>query len=274
MRWRRWLRRLLVAALIAYLAICAFLYFAQDHLLFPVDQVGPDPALPPGSQRLSLPAATGERLRGVHIPPVGLPSGLLVLGFGGNAANAAGTAGMLHVFYPDADVVVFAYRGYPPSGGHPGAAAFRADAVRIHDSARARLRPRRVVAVGFSVGSGVAASLARSRPLDGVILVTPFDSLERVAAGQYPWVPVWLLFRHDLDSARALSGRAVPVAVIAAGEDGLVPPERTAALRRAILRLAYDRTLPHVGHNSIYRDPAFAPAMEAAMRSLLAAGSR
>jgi len=266
MRWRRWLRRLLASVLVVYLAICAFLYFDQDNLLFPVGQVGGDPPLPQGSQRLSLRSASGETLRGVHIPPSAARSGLLVLGFGGNASNAAGIASMLHGFYPDADVLVFAYRGYPPSAGQPSAAAFRADAPLIFDEGQRRFQPTRVIAVGCSIGSGVAAALASERPLDGLILVTPFDSLERTAADQYPWLPVWLLFRHDLDSAGALAASRVPVAIIAAGEDRLVLPARTAALRKGVPRLVFNRTIPSVGHNSIYGSPEFAPAMRAALQ--------
>ncbi len=35
-----------------------------------------------------------------------------------------------------------------------------------------------IIAIGFSIGSAVAAYLARHRPVAGLILVTPFDSLE------------------------------------------------------------------------------------------------
>lgn len=258
-----------------YLAICGFLFFAQNAMIFPVNQVGPSGALPAATERLTLAARSGDQLVGLHIPPV-RPSAArtLILGFSGNATNAGVTAAMLHDLYPDADVVAFHYRGYPPSGGKAGAAALQEDALIIHDAMRARLAPTRLIVAGFSVGSGVAAYLAGHRPVDGLILVTPFDSLAGVSAGHYPWVPVRLLFRNDMDPAEDLRGAATPVAIIAGGRDTLVVPERTQALRLSLSNLVFDRTIPEAGHNDIYQDPAFARAMREAFEALSGARRR
>lgn len=97
------------------------------------------------------------------------------------------------------------------------AAALIADAPLVHDFVRGRFGGTAIVAVGFSIGSGIVASLASQRPLDGAILVTPFDSLAAVAAAQYPWLPMRLLLRHRLDAAVDLREVRIPVAIIAAG---------------------------------------------------------
>ncbi|MEA3042176.1 MAG: uncharacterized protein QOH47_14 [Sphingomonadales bacterium] len=261
---------LLLAPAFIYLLILAILFFAQTALIFPAGQVGAAGRLPEGAERLEIAAADGTRLVGLHIPP-GRAAGErpLILGFSGNATSADTTVAMLHDLYPEADVVAFHYRGYGPSEGRAGAAALQEDALRIHDALRARFRPARLIVVGFSVGSGVAASLVGRRTVDGLILVTPFDSLAGVAAHHYPWVPVRLLFRHEMAPARDLAGSPTPVALIAGGRDDLVPPIRTQALRLAIANLAFDRTIAEAGHNDIYRHPAFAPAMREALRDML-----
>ncbi len=258
--------KLLLIPVLLYLALVLFLFLAQTSILFPVGQVGPPGPLPAGAERLEIALRPDLRLRGVRIPPA-RPAGerLLILGFGGNASNAETSAIILHHLFPQADVVTFHYRGYPPSEGLPAAAALEEDAPRLYDEMRARLRPARTVAVGLSVGSGVAASLAARRPLDGLILVTPFDSLAAVAADHYPWVPVRLLFRHALEPARDLRGARLPVAIIAGGRDEVVPAARTDALRRAVPDLAFDLTIAGAGHNDIYDHPDFRPAMEAAL---------
>jgi pimeloyl-ACP methyl ester carboxylesterase len=262
---------LLLLPVLVYVAICAVMFFAQTRLLLPVGQVGEAGPLPATAERLEVAAASGERLRGLHIPPARPARGrLLILGFGGNAWNADTMAGLLADLYPQADIVTFHYRGYPPSEGSPGTAAMREDALRIFDLARGRFPSGRVLAVGFSVGSGVAASLAARRPVDGLILVTAFDSLWRVAAAQIPWLPVRLLFRNNLDPVEDLRGSNVPVALVSAGRDGLVLPERTEALRRAVPHLVFDRTIRGRDHNDVYYDPAFAPAMREAVQRLIA----
>ena len=101
-------------------------------------------------------------------------------------------------------------------------------------------------------------------------MVTAFDSLWRVAAAQFPWLPVRLLFRNNMEPAEDLVGSRVPVALISAGRDGLVLPDRTEALRAAIPHLVFDQTIPGADHNSIYENPAFAPAMREALQRLRA----
>ena len=246
----------------------------QTQMLFPTNLVGAPGPLPRGAKQIETLSAEGTTLRGVHIAARGSAGdGTLVLGFGGNAWNGSDVAAFLHELYPQADVVAFHYRGYKPSLGKPSAEALIADAPLVHDFAVRLVKPRRVIAAGFSIGSGVAASLAARRELDGLILVTPFDSLGEVAAGHYRWLPVRLLFRHRLEPARDLAGAAVPVAIISGERDTLIPPARTDALRAALAHPVFDRTIAGAGHNDIYQHPVFETAMRDAMARILAVPS-
>ena len=256
----------------AYLAIVGVTYASQERLLFPAYLVVPARALPPGAERLTIDAPDGTRLEGVHIPPDGGGrSSTLILVFAGNATNAQGAAELIHEVYPGHDVVAFFYRGYAPSGGLPGAQALLDDAPLVHDLVAERLRPQRIVALGVSLGSGVASALAAQRPLAGLILVTPFDSLSATARQLHPWLPVSLLLRHDMRSAEALHGVRTPVAIVAAGRDRLVRPERTEGLRRAVPNLVHDSTLSGASHDNIFLHPAFEPAMREALARIEAA---
>jgi pimeloyl-ACP methyl ester carboxylesterase len=261
---------LLAVPILLYVAAAVFLYFAQTSMLFPARLALPAGAPPPTARALDLSTPSGHRLHGLHIPPARQAGErLLILGFGGNAWNAASAAEYLHELYPEADVIAFHYRGYRPSGGAPSAEALQEDALLVHDLARRHIGSGRTIAIGFSIGSGVAAYLANRRPLDGVILVTPFDSLAEVAAGQYPWLPVRLLFRHPMEPAAALRDSGVPVAIIAGGRDTLIVPQRTDGLRRAARNLVFDRTIPGAGHSDIYDHPGFRAAMREALSRVL-----
>ena len=168
-------------------------------------------------------------------------------------------------------MVAFHYRGYSPSTGSPSAQALIADAPLVYDAAIKRTKPARVVAVGFSIGTGVAAQLAAARKLDGLILVTPFDSLKGVAQSMYPWLPIGPLFAHEIDAAGPLRKARIPVAIIAAERDEIVPGERTDALRKAVPNLVYDRTIDRAGHNDIYARSDFHDAMRDALAAVSAA---
>ena len=240
----------------------------QSHLIFPTHAVPDAGPLPPGSERLQIESADGKRLHGVHIPPSGAGEGdgTLILGFGGNAWNGEDVASYLHELYPGADIVTFHYRGYRPSAGSPSAEAILADAPLIYDAAVKRVPRKRIVAIGFSIGSGVAARLSAERPLDGLILVTPFDSLKAVAQSMYPWLPIGPLFGHEIDAAGGLND--VPTAIVAAERDEIIPRERTDALRETVRNLVFDRTIRRAGHNDIYARSDFHEAMRKALAAL------
>jgi uncharacterized protein len=240
------------------------MYVMQTPMLFPTWLV-PSASLPAASH-LEVETPDGERLIGVHLAPVRERAGQVVLlGFGGNAWNVGGVAAYLHEMFPQADVVAFHYRGYRPSGGSPSAAALLADVPVVYDHVRESLGTDRIVAVGLSIGSGVAAHLAARRPLAGLILVSPFDSLEALARGHYPWVPVRWLLRHQMSTVDDVRGLTTPTALIAAERDTIVPPRRTEPVRRAIPGLVLDRTIARAGHNDLYNYPEFRAAMAEAL---------
>ena len=272
-RRRTLLTALLLAPVLLYALVLAGLWFFQERILFPTAIIPAAGLLPANATRLTLNAGEGVRLEGVHIPATApRPGAALALVFAGNASNAQGVAERLHEIWPERDIVAFHYRGYAPSTGVTAARALAEDAPLVHDFVARRFRPARIVAVGVSLGSGVAASLAARRELAGLLLVTPFDSLAATAAQHYPWLPVSWLLRHDLRSAELLTEVRTPVAIIAAGRDEVVPPARTAALRRAVQNLVFDATLPEARHNDLAIDPRFVATMRAAMQRLEQSG--
>jgi pimeloyl-ACP methyl ester carboxylesterase len=269
-----WLFKLVLIVAALSVALLALIYFAQTRLIFPTRLAEIYQAvLPASAVRLEIETGDGARLRGVHIPSSsGRGDEPVLLGFGGNAWNADSLAEYLHNLFPDAAVVTFHYRGYRPSTGHPSAAALLADAPLVHDHVAGSLGYRRIVAVGFSIGSGAAAYLAARRPLAGLILVSPFDSLEAMAREHYPWAPVGLLLRHRIATAEYLRGTTAPTALIAAANDTIVPPRRTEPVRHAARNLVFDRTIAGADHNDVYENPAFRAALAEALARVSAAG--
>lgn len=243
----------------------------QSHLIFPIYAVPAAGPFPRGAERLSIDTPDGQTLHGICIPADAPDeSRTLILGFGGNAWNGQDVAEYLHELFPERAVIAFHYRGYAPSTGEPSGEALIADAPRIYDAAIERLKPGRVIVVGFSIGSGIAAQLSAQRGVDGLILVTPFDSLKAVAQSMFPWLPIGPFFSHEIDAAGGLRHATLPIAIIAAERDQIVPAERTAALREAVPDLAFDRTIGRAGHNDIYARSDFHEAMRDALAAVTA----
>ena len=183
--------------------------------------------------------------------------------------NVESMALSLHRYFPKMHVAGFHYRGYRPSGGRPSAKAVLADALEIFDMLQAQRPAKRIVAIGFSIGTPVAAYLARHRVLDGLILVTPFDSLVELARDHFRWLPVRALLRHRMSTLDFLKDVSTPTAIIVAGHDSVVPARRTEPLRRAIPNLVFDRVIPEAEHNDLYELPVFWGALGEAVQKVL-----
>jgi hypothetical protein len=258
---------------LGYAGVVALLYLLQTSLIFPGTHL-PSYRLnsPREPQRLELAAGDGATLHGMWFPGVRADADVLI-GFGGNAQDAEVLGQDLARDFPDLHVVVFHYRGYGPSTGKPSEAALLADALTIHDAMVAQIRPQRVYAIGISLGSAVAAYLSKERPLAGVLLITPFDSVEAIAKESYFWVPVGLLLQHRFPSADFMTGNPTPAAVIAAAADRVVKPHRTKALVARLENLVFEATLQGAGHETLYQLPAYETTLEAAFGALQGAAS-
>jgi uncharacterized protein len=259
-----------VAAVGAWLAVVGLLWWLQDRMIFPGWGFSTVAAsgIEAGDERLELTTPDGVRLVG-GLRRADEPSRGLLLVFGGNAEDADWRLRDFRGWLHDVDIATFFYRGYGPSQGVPSEEALVADAVLIHDQVLGMVGPCRVVAAGFSLGSGVAAQLARRRPLAGLILVTPFDSIAAVAAARYPFAPVPWLLRHPFRSDAALAGLDVPVAVIAADRDDIIPPAHTHRLIGELNRPALVAWVQGADHVTIYDDTEYRHLFDRALEQLL-----
>ncbi len=263
-----WLAHLALGLAALYAAAVVAMFLAQTWLLFPTALAGAARVqLPASARRLEARTPDGEVLVGVRIPAAAgkeAERAPTLLGFGGNAWNADAVALHLHGLFPGREVAAFHYRGYAPSTGRPSAEMLLSDSVLVFDRLQQAHAHERVVAIGFSIGSGVAAHLARHRPVAGLVLVTPFDSLEALARDLYWWAPVGLLLRHRMPTADFVRGSPVPTALIMAERDTIVPARRSMALRQAVGNLVFEAAID-AGHNDLYGRPAFAAAMREAL---------
>lgn len=242
--------------LLGYLGCGAALYFAQRSLLYHPEHTRVDAA------QTNYTLQRGDvTLRGWVLNP-GRPRALVYFGGNGDAVQTMG--GDYARWAPDRTVYLVAYRGYGASGGRPSQEALFGDALAIYDDLRSRHAA--VAAVGRSLGSGVATWLASQRPLEKLILVTPFDSVARIAQGRFPIFPVGLLLRDRYDSWRYAPAVHCPLLVLVAPLDQVVPAASTARLVRRFSPPPQVIDIPGSGHGSIVGDPAYGEAVAAFLR--------
>ena len=149
------------------------------------------------------------------------------------------------------------YRGYGASEGSPSEKNLVSDALVWHRYAVHELKAGKIFAFGRSLGSGVATALAAARPLAGVILAAPFDSLLAVAQRHYPFLPVKWLLRHRFDSLARAPRIAAPLLCLVAARDEVIPPAHAERLYRAWGGPKEKIVLAGAAHNDLDAAPAF-----------------
>ena len=246
---------LLAAALaVLYIAACMALYLKQRTFqYFPVSRrLGP--AELAGTYR------SGDTLLQLTVRPHPGPGAVLY--FGGNAEDVSGSVGPLLAAFPDREIVMLHYRGYGGSAGTPSEAGIAADAAGLFDQVHAR-HPD-VIVVGRSLGTGVAARLASTRPVARLVLVTPYDSLLGIAQKAFPLFPVRFLLIDKYESWRYVPRITAPVLILRAEHDETIPAASTEALRdRFPAGQVQYVVVPGASHNTIIDDPVYVKALAA-----------
>ena len=234
-----------------------FMWLFQERMIFFPRPVESRPAPRSNVEDVAIVAADGVKLRGWLVKGAGKPAPLVVY-FGGNAEEVSWLTGVADQF-AGWSLLLVNFRGYGESEGKPGEKELLEDGLVIYDYAKRRtdLNSERIVAMGRSLGSGVAVHLAAHRPLQGVILVSPYDSIVEVAKRHYPFLPVSLMLRHRFDSlARAPQVKA-PLLCLVAAEDRVIPAPHSRALFEAWSGAKIWREVPHADHDSIAGQPEY-----------------
>lgn len=257
------------------LAVCVLLgfpiliYFLQERLLFFPQPLTADPLQnnPSGTiEEVNLVTADQVHLHGWLVQASTTPAPILIY-FGGNAEEVSwltSTAGR----YAGWSVLMLNYRGYGSSEGKPGEAELFADALQIYDYAIGRAAGGRVAVMGRSLGSGVAVYLAAQRPLAGVILVSPYDSVESVAKGVYPYLPIGMMLKHRFDSIARAPLIKVPLLCLVASADRVIPRPHSERLYAAWGGAKEWHEIGFTGHDSIADAPDYWSAVSAFLQRL------
>ena len=217
---------------IALIVVVVFLLFyiissglnVQYNLLYFPSPFPPSPAsLRENHLKLWQPSATDYR-GVVAANEVGLKKGT-VLVFHGNAGTAADRTFYLDALDPlEYRVILAEYPMYGGRKGNLGEQAFVKDGLETVRLAFEEYGgPFHIL--GESMGCGIAAAVAAktSVKIDGIILITPWDSLESLARQKFSFLPVRLLLKDEYDNIGNLSMFEAKIAVLGAEGDAIIP---------------------------------------------------
>ena len=247
-------RRVLIVLAAAYvLFLVAAFAFQRRFIYFPV-RLDPPVGSPPPSRGeiVTFPSGDGTRITGLYVAPPD-DSAAVALVLHGNGGNALSWAPILNPYLRRGlGALLLDPRGYGWSEGAPTEEGWHQDteAALAWLASRGIAAPR-IVAVGVSIGAGLATPLAARHPLRGLVLMAAFTSLPDAAAEHYPFVPCRLLLRDRYDNVRAAPRVDCPVLIFHGTEDRLVPVDHAHRLAAAFReRPQLCLALGH-GHNDV-----------------------
>jgi fermentation-respiration switch protein FrsA (DUF1100 family) len=122
-------------------------------------------------------------------------------------------------------VLLVEYRGYGTSGGpEPTEEGLYLDAEAALDMLASKgVAPEKIVLWGTSLGTGVAAEMARRGRGSRLVLVSPYTSIPDLVTDVVPGVPARLLVADHFDTLAKSAEIRVPTIVLHGDADEIVP---------------------------------------------------
>lgn len=218
-----------------YIILFAFIYFFQDAVanktssFFQPKTISVETAralVNPNVTTIDLITPDGIHLRGWMVRNSTEARTPLVIYFGGSGSEASD----MIPFAKSLDgwsVALVNYRGFGLSEGTPTQSNVLADALFIYDTLTTRtdIDAGHVVAMGYSLGTGVAVYLADQRPVVGSILASPYDYWTLIGVKQTAlYAPLEGIMKHYFDSISRAPGIQTPLLSLMGAEDEYIPP--------------------------------------------------
>ena len=236
-----------------YLTVVVAMYFFQDFFIYHPQKTDPDIIAQSAEKRdLRLWPDNVKTYRGLVSPGASQKSLGTILVFHGNAGNSLDRSYYARALNRLGYRIILAE--YPAYGARPGKTSekeFTADAIQ---SIRLALKEfgRPVYLLGESLGCGVVGGVVAKTDItiDGVALITPWDSLSNLARSKYWFLPVRWMLKDKYDNVANLSNYRGPIAVVMAGQDRIIPNRFTRRLYEALPEPKRLWVFPKTGHNS------------------------
>lgn len=242
---------LISAAAIVYVVLCILLYVFQERLIFIPETLRPDfrYSFPLRFEEINVPVR-GATIHALQFAPDAPRGAILYLH--GNAGSLRSWGAVASDFVRHGYTVLIPdYRGYGKSTGSiRSERMLHEDALAVYTHLRQQYREEQIIVYGRSIGTGIAAELARAQRPGMLVLETPYFSLKEIATRQFPFVPGFLL-KYPLRTDLRISGVTCPIYLIHGTRDEFIPYDSSVRLVPLIKSEHELVTIEGGGHNNL-----------------------
>ena len=235
------MKNLIIITVLIYFLAMGLLFIFQIDLIYKKKYA--HPYKPIHAKLLEFTTSDGIKLEGGLIEHN--KKNELVLYFGGNAANVLHFLDNVAEKIDKYNFIAFNYPGYGNSKGKPSQEKILKYALEIAK----QYKPKHII--GRSLGTSVASFVSSKYPVESLLLITPFDSIEEVAQNLYPIFPIKLLIKDSFRELEWLkSSKAKCINAIFVKNDEVIPKENIIHLQNEI---EFNKSITiDESHNYIY----------------------
>lgn len=248
---RRWFRWTLIVTLFVS-ASCVGGILLQRRLIYPAPRFrAPDTR---GATLLRLPLTSGETVHALYYAAPVAEAPVIVY-FHGNGEQLASVVSLARRLVAlGVGVLAVEYPGYGlsrrASPNEKGLYRHAEKAIR-HLLGPLGVARRRVVLAGWSLGTGVAAEMARRGLGSRLVLLSPFTTMPALVRHLFPALPSNQLILDVYDTLAKAPTIGIPTLVVHGARDRLIPLEMGRRVAQA-LKKAKLVVIPGAGHNDLY----------------------
>ena len=235
-----------------YLLICSLLYLFQEKIIFLPEKLDKNYSFKFNQvfEELNLHSRDGKLINGLLFKT--LHSKGLVFYLHGNAGSLKSWGEVAETYIAlDYDVFIPDYRSYGKSEGNiNNQSQLFDDNQMMYNELKKRYNEDKIIVLGYSIGTGLAAQLASVNHPKLLILQAPYYNLSDLMKHRFPLIPTFLL-RYPLQTNDYLKNCKMPVVIFHGNEDEIIYYGSSLKLSKQFKKGDTLITLDGQGHNGM-----------------------
>ena len=250
---KKLIKILLIIIAAVYIAICVLLYLFQEKIIFHPEKVDKNYKFEYNQhfEELFIKTKDNISLNGLLFKTDSSPKGLIFY-LHGNGGTLT-TWGRVAKTYTDLnyDVFILDYRSYGKSEGTISSQdQMFSDIQTVYDNLKTRYAESKIIVLGYSIGTGLAAKLASTNHPKQLILQAPYYSLSDLMRHDFPVIPTFLL-KYKFETDKYIKDCKMPVTIFHGNDDKVIYYESSLKLKELFKPTDKLIILDGQGHNGM-----------------------
>ena len=238
--------------LVLYVVLCGVLYFFQEKLIFFPEKLDKGFKFGFNQKYEEINFKTQDKLYLNGILFKSDSSKGLIFYLHGNAGSL-NSWGEVAKTYTDLnyDVLMLDYRGFGKSEGKINSQGqLFQDLQIVYDEMKTKYEERKIIVLGYSIGTGPATKIASVNRPKLLILQAPYFSLTDMMKHTYPFIPTFIL-KYKFETNKFIKDCKMPIVIFHGNYDEVIYYNSSIKLKAIIKNTDTLITLDRQGHNGM-----------------------